>query len=620
MLEGFEAGLRSVLAPDPHRDPVDFLEHNIRSIPYSPLPGPFRITNSPWLAEPLRALSDPEILEIGILGAVQMSKSWVIEAASCIIPVLMPGPTLILREIDRNAEDLLENRLSRLWEACPAVAATIGPDGIPKRGSIQFRGNTCWVLGANNERNLQSRSIRFILGDEVWLWPSGAIKYALARTTAYKWQSKVVLVSQGGHEGDDWSNWFSTTSRSVWTFKCPDCGTRQPWEWTQVIYPEAARTAGGWDLEAIRKGTTYKCKGCDTHFKDSNKVRAELNKSGEYVETNPNAPKSRRGFSYNSLCAQWGLTWGDLAVECIEAKRSYEDRADNTARREFVQQRLAENWREEVDEIKMENAVGEYSMGTDWDEEGGFVNGKATAGGKLTAADREAADFVRLRFMAVDVQRGGFYWIVRSWNGEGRSRLIGCGYVLTWGELGDLQRKNGVHAANVFVDCGDQKDEVLTACGTNGWVATRGDQRNEFPWKVRLPNGMTKVEMRPYSVPVVEAVGSKRAKVIYFSNLRVKDTLALLIRRGRHTRPVDVPDEYIQQMQSERRTVLGNGKAIWERAAVHQSKNRSDLGLVRKQNHFWDCEVIGLIPALGWKITGAVLIDDAVEAKTDETD
>jgi hypothetical protein len=126
--------------------------------------------------------------------------------------------------------------------------------------------------------------------------------------------------------------------------------------------------------------------------------------------------------------------------------------------------------------------------------------------------------------------------------------------------------------------------------------------------------------MRPYSVPVVEAIGSKRAKVIYFSNLRIKDTLALLIRRGRHTRPVDVPDEYVQQMQSERRTVLGNGKAIWERAAVHQSKNRSDLGLVRKQNHFWDCEVIGLVPALGWKLTGAVLIDDAVEAKTDETD
>ena len=607
MIDEFESSLRSVLAPDPHRDPVDFLEHNIKSIPYSPLSGPFRIANSPWLTEPLRALADPEILEIGILGAVQMSKSWVVEAASCIIPVLMPGPTLILREIDRNAEDLLENRLSRLWESCAAVKATIGPDGIPKRGSIQFRGNTCWVLGANNERNLQSRSIRFILGDEVWLWVPGAIKYALARTTAYKWQSKVVLVSQGGTEGDDWSNWFGTTSRSVWTFACPDCGTRQAWKWDQVVYPEKAKTAAGWDLEAVRKGTTYKCKGCPTHFKDSNKVRAELNKSGEYVETNPNAPKSRRGYSYNSLCAQWGLSWGDLAVECIEAKRAAEV-SDNTARREFVQQRLAENWREESDEVQIEAAVGEYPMSNGWDEEGGFVKGKPVPGSRLTGADRETADFVPFRFMSVDVQRRGFYWTVRAWDGEGKSRLLGCGYCFAWGELIEIQRGRGVHSANVFVDCGDQRDEVLTACGANGWVATRGDQRNEFPWKVRLPNGTSKIEMRPYSVPVVEAVGTKRVKVIYFSNLRLKDTLSLLIRKGRHSRAADVPEEYVFQMQSERRTIAKGGKPIWEPVTEG------------KANHFWDCEVIGLVPALGWKITGtAALAADAEEKSSDET-
>lgn len=606
-MDAFESSLRSVLAPDAHRDPVDFLEHNIKSIPYSPLRGPFRISNSPWLAEPLRALTDPEILEVGVLGAVQMSKSWIIEAATCIIPVLSPGPTLVLREIDRNAEDLLENRLSRLWESCAAVKATLGPEGIPKRGAIQFRGNTCWVLGANNERNLQSRSIRWVLGDEVWLWVPGAIKYAMARTTAYKWQSKVVLVSQGGTEGDDWSSWYATTSRSVWTFRCPDCGTRQPWEWSQIEFPDSARTAAGWDLEAVRKGTVYKCKGCETRFKDSNAVRAELNKSGEYVATNPDAPKSRRGYSYNALCAQWGLTWGDLAVECIEAKRAFEDRADNTARREFVQQRLAQTWKEEVDEVQIEAAIGEYLMGADWSEEGGFVQGKPVPGSALTAEMRAAPDFVRQRFLSVDVQKRGFYWVARGWDGAGKSRLVGCGYVFAWAEIADTQRKFGIHPANVFVDCGDQRDEVLAACASNGWVATRGDQRNEFPWKVRLPNGASKVEMRPYSVPVVEAIGLKRVKVIYYSNLRIKDTLSLLIRKGRHTRASDVPAEYVAQMQSERRTISAGGRPIWEQIAD-------------RANHFWDCECIGMVPALGHKITGvAAVVADEGEKQTEET-
>ena len=53
MRNDLELKLRKILAPDPHTDPVDFLEHNVRNIPYSPQSGPFRISNSPWLAEPL---------------------------------------------------------------------------------------------------------------------------------------------------------------------------------------------------------------------------------------------------------------------------------------------------------------------------------------------------------------------------------------------------------------------------------------------------------------------------------------------------------------------------------------------------------------------------------------
>ena len=71
----FSDTLRSMLAPDPHRDAVAFLEHNVKRIPYSPKAGPFRISNSPWLKEPLEALTDPTVLEIAVQGAVQMSKT-----------------------------------------------------------------------------------------------------------------------------------------------------------------------------------------------------------------------------------------------------------------------------------------------------------------------------------------------------------------------------------------------------------------------------------------------------------------------------------------------------------------------------------------------------------------
>lgn len=598
----FTQALRSALAPDPHRDPVDFLEHNVRSIPYSPLSGPFRISNAPWLAEPLRCLTDPEVQEMGVMGNVQSGKSWIIEGASCILPVLAPGPTLILQDIDRNAQDFLETRLRLLFESVEPVKALLGPDGVPKNGVIQFRGNSCWVLGANNEKNLQRRSIRYVLGDELWLWPVGALKQALARITAYKWQSKVVLVSQGATEGHDWAEWFASTDRRVWSFECPSCGVVQPYQWEQVIFPKDAKTASGWNLDGVRKGTRYQCKSCSAFLPDTNRVRTDLNKSGRYVVTNPDAPKSRRGYHYNALAMQWGLTWGDLAVECIEARSALDDRGENQLRVEFIQKRLAQIYREEPDEINVEGKVGGFALGDDWPEEGGFVKGKPTPGRQLTAELRAAPDFVRMRFMTVDVQRRGFYYVVRSWSGDGLSRLYACGFCFTWAEVIELQQKNGVHAANVFVDSGDQTDEVLSMCGKNGWVATRGDARNEFAWKVKTPAGV-KTEIRPYSPPVIEASGTKRVKRFYFSNLRLKDTLALLIRRGKHARADDVPEEYLAQMQAERRTIGQGGKPLWEQIGS-------------RANHFWDCEVMGLIPALGWKLTGKGAVAEEPEAPT----
>jgi len=598
----FERKLRSVLAPDPHRDPVAWLEHHVKSIPYSPQSGPFRIKNSPWLAEPLRALVDPEVQEIAVLGSVQMGKSWVTEAASCLIPLLAPGPTLMLQDIDRNADDWLNTRLRVLWESIPAVKNLIGPEGIPKKGAINFKTNSAWVLGANNERNLQRRSIRYILGDEVWQWGNGSIKEALARTTAFKWQSKTVFVSQGGTEGHDWAEFWKTTDQRVWTFACPDCGHRQEYKWTSLKFPETALTTTGWDLNQVRAGVIYICEKCSSELKDTNAVRTRLNSTGAYVATNPRAPKERRGYNFNALCSQWGLSWGDLAVECIEASRAYDERGDTVARQEFKTKRLAQHWQEEADEIKIEETVGEYKLGDPWPDEAKFINGKPVTGIALPPDPLNQKELVRCRFLSVDVQKRGFYYTIRSWDAQGKSRLVACGYVFAWSELADVQKKHDVHPFNVFVDCGDQKDEVLAACGARGWNATRGDQRNEFAWKIRLPSGMTKTEYRPYSPAIIETSGQKRVKVFYYSNLRFKDTLSTLIRRGRHTRAQDVPQEYLAQMQSERRTITSGGKPIWEQIGD-------------RPNHFFDTECIGLLPAMAYKLTGRVDQDSSEDGQ-----
>lgn len=584
----FDARLRSTLAPNPYREPVSFCEHYIKRIPYAVGTPAFTIASAPWLREPLQAMFDPEVKEIAVQAAVQLGKSMLIEAASCIIPVIDPGPTLILQDTDRNANDYRESRLRKLWNAVEPTRNELTSEGIPKSGPISFKSNTCWVLGGDNDNNLHGRSIRYVLGDEVWRWASGSIGRATRRVSANKWRSKVVLVSQGGLAGSEWAAWSHESTRSVWQFRCPACGESQAYRWEQVIFPKEARTPNGWNKRAVKAGTTYQCAKCKVHLPDAIDTRMEMNKDGFYLQQ---AESSRLGFIFDSLLAQErGLSWGELAEECIDAKAFYDDTGDNSKRRDFIMQRLAQTYQEEADEVQIEASTGGYKTGEEWSEEGGFVQGKPKAGKDLTPEDRAHPEFVPLRFMGVDVQRRGFWWTIRSFDGSGRSRLHSFGYCFAWGEVADIHKKAGVHQANVFVDSGDNQDEVLAACAANGWVATRGDQRNDFPWKVRTPQG-TKTELRPYSTPVVELVGQRRCKRFYFSNLRLKDTLALLIRRGKHTRPDDVLEEYLKQMQSEKRTIREGGRPIWEQ-------------IDSKPNHLWDCEVILMLPAMAWRLIG----------------
>jgi hypothetical protein len=73
--------------------------------------------------------------------------------------------------------------------------------------------------------------------------------------------------------------------------------------------------------------------------------------------------------------------------------------------------------------------------------------------------------------------------------------------------------------------------------------------------------------------------------------LVLKDTLFRVRQRGEHTYPEDAGDEYRKQMQSEHRTRTETGKAIWVQVG-------------ERANHYWDCEVGGVLFALMAKLLG----------------
>lgn len=593
----FESELRAVMAPDDGLDIVDWLEKNVRSIPYSPMPGSFRCAETPWLAEVLRACVDPEVRLVCVQAPIQTGKSLVAELLTCYINAKAPSPTLVLQDTDPNAKDWITTRLKSLWENCPPVSDVWPADERNKNDAVQFARMTFWCLGAHNIKNLQRRSIRWLIGDECWMWPKGHMAEASARVTAFGWLGKRIFLSQGGYEGDDFTETMKSTDERHWTFECPECGTRQRWEWNQVIFPEGAKSPEGWNYEMLRTQTTYECQCCKHKFKDSSGVRQDLNKSGKYVAYNSNAAASSVGFHWNALCCR---SWGELAELACRSKVAVEQFGDDSLRRIFKQKHLAQAWSDEPESTSLESTGGKYSFKEFWDEEGFFSRKSKRVYRPDKVPDDLKATAIPLRFMAVDVQRNGFYATIRSWNCDGQSRLYDWSFILTWDDLKKWQDDHGVHNTFVFVDSGDQTDDVYRHCAKFGWNSTRGTAQKDFAWTMLTPKGQQTI-YRPWSKPRDMNVGGV-SRLYYFSNLLLKDTLFRLRRNGHHTHSQDCGKEYIDQMQSEFRTKTNSGNPEWKLIG-------------RRPNHIWDCEVIGMIPALIFRLIGKGALERTEEGE-----
>ena len=580
--------LMDAWTPADRREPWRWCEEHIKSIPFSPMPGPFRSENSPWIREVMEVIVDPKIRLVSIIAAVQSSKTTSPELTLCYIIANLPGPCLWLDQTDEDAKDESESRLQKLFESCEPVKKLFPKNKNKQRNcTIHFsNGMTLWLLGAYNKTNLQRRSIRWLFGDETWRWPVGHMAEAEARTTAFGWLGKCVFMSQGGEENDDTHRKFETTDMREWHYKCPKCGKYIPYKWENIEWDDDCKDENGeYDFSKINHSTALKCPECGEYFEDSDRMRRILNKDGKFIALNPNASKENVGFHWNALAS---MSWGKLAELYLRAKIAAR-KGDSSLLQQFYQKRLALAWREFAEDYRLEIASGSYNSGDVWDEEAGFNK----LGEIIAPPFAENEVIAPLRIISVDVQMNCFYLVVRAWSINGSSRLLWHEKVLTWEDIEEIQKRFRILDNLVFVDAGYNSFEVYKHCGERNWIALMGDNRANFFH--RLPNGKT--VLRFYS-PVKHIFISRyvKCRMHFWSNLNVKDTLTR-IRRNQNPAdgatwevPSDISEDYLKQMESEHRIKKGNSW-IWE-----QIGNRP--------NHYLDCEAMNCAGALMLKIVG----------------
>lgn len=591
-LEGI---FRMAWQPPDRQPPWKWAEEHITEIPYSPIPGRFRSENSPQCREPMEAMVDPSVKEVCILAAIQATKSLAGELTLAYIVKNLPGPTMWLCETDDDAKDHSESRLQPLFEKCKPVKELFPADKNKKRNAtIHFsNGMTLWILGAHNLKNLQRRSIRWIIGDECWNWPAGHMEEAEARTTSFGWLGKCIWMSQAGVEDDDLDKKWKTTDQRELTFCCPECDARQPYKWTQVEWDKTCKDeAGNYNFEQLRESTCYKCEECDALIEDTFTNRRKMGDSFKFVPTNPNASKELVGFHWNGIAT---MKWGRLAELYVRAKASAK-KGDMNPLIQFYQKRLAQPWDENAEDFGMDVPTQAYEIGKVWDNEGA-LNSQMQV---VESSDESAR--VPLRFLTVDVQTDHFWLIVRSWAPSGQSRLVWHDKVLTWEDVEAVQEKYGIAKELVFCDAGYNSYEVYKQCGPRGWTALKGDQKDNFIHVRKRKDGSREKTRRFYSPVHKVAAGRGQCRMHHFAannirdilknlrNLKVGDELAWQIPDG-------AGKDYRRQLEAERRIKKGN-KWVWEQIG-------------RRANHYFDCEVMNVCAAIMLKIIGTDEVDNA---------
>jgi hypothetical protein len=581
---------RASWRPRDKRAPWQWAETHVKSIPYSPIPGRFRSEHSPWIRVPMEAAVDPGTPCVAIMASIQSSKSSLAELTAAYIIPNLPGPMLWLDQTDDDASDQSESRLQKLFDEIDPVKALFPRNRHKKKTNvIHFaHGMSMHILGANNKTNLQRRSIRWLIGDETWRWPTGHMAEAEARVTAFGWLGKRIFLSQGGEADDDTDKKFKSGTCEEWTFACPCCDHRQAFEWKNVEWDKSAWNGKTWNYAKVKTSTVLLCANpeCRHAFVDSARNRKLLNSRGAYVVTNPDASGEVRSFHWNALCAS---SWGMLAEIYLRAKESAK-RGDIAELKIFYQKRMAVSWSEAYDDFTIEIPPGEFSMGDAWEEEAA-ISKKGTI---LPAPFNKDDALMPLRIMTVDVQLDHFWCLARSWSADGASRLRAWKKVDTWEDVEAFQQDNGISGALCFLDARHAPHEVYKRCARNGWTALMGDKRAVFPHFKQGPRGRRIRFWRYYSQRGNVRPGGGTCARFLWSNLNVKDILARLIAgKGAPWQIAgNAGDGYRKQLDSERRVKQTNGSFLWEQIG-------------KRDNHLWDCEAMQVVAALMLKIIGA---------------
>lgn len=563
--------------------------------------GSFDLRTCRHLAEPLAAAQDYEVREITCRAAIQTLKTLFVEVVSLWAIANEPGPLMWTQQDDDSAKEHVKGRYRGLLRSCEPVRRLLPRNKHDQSTNEIYFGDFFVIVNGANINNLQSKSIRWKLNSECWLWKQGLLTHARRRVSAYARDgiSKILNESQGSFADDDFDKLWQDGTREIWSIQCAGCGVFSPLDFfgrmvadekqrACVVWDEAAkRTDGSWDEARVRATARWVCPHCGHEHADTPKTRAAWNAGGRYAEPAPGSHRRHRSFAWNALIAE---ELGQLAVEFVQAD-AFKKRGLIQPLRDFYMQRLALPWRDE------QLTVGVVEVAA----RGGYLLADI-AGDEAKRMEGEVK-----RLMTIDRQRDHFWAVVRGWRGDGASRLLWRGRLSTVEQAEEVRARFAVESQLCFEDAQFSTAQVYEDCIRFGWTALHGSGDDGFPHL--LKNGR-KVQ-RFYSPIKQTQVPGGYARYLFWASDPVKDVLAALVAGKGAPWEVgaDAGEEYLRQLRGEtkrERISKATGRSEWRWHKVGP-------------NHYWDCEAMQTAVALALHVLPSPAVDAATEERTHDT-
>lgn len=546
--------------------------------------GKFDTSISRHLEAPINDGDDDRCRETNILAPVRGGKTLIMDIRLASILARNAGPTRLIFQDDLAAKDQAELRTWPIIEANECLYRLLPTDRHANRAqSIIFPTMPLHISGPSMNQ-LQSRGYQNIFADECWRYKPGTMQEIKGRLGDYvkKGTDKLCVMSQGGETGSEWDEQCARGVLYDWEFQCQSCGKYMlANRWTLkredgtrwgMVWDKHKTDSGMWDIPKVLPTVRFECAHCGHPHVDTAKVKSEWNRTGRYHREETTKDNIRRTYHWTAVV---DFPWAVLVENYLHAVNAWR-MGNPTPLIQFFQKYTAE--------MKSENSLIEemsfairatYEISSEWPDE--FT--------RLMTIDRQDEDV--------------YWWSVRAWSREGRSRRLGFGKAYGAAELEEIRDRHKVEPQHTLIDSGFRPKGdhgVYAICIRYGWVPVKGAAQENGTEKFFYHQGKAGRVLRTYSEPVLcdpemgqGGQGARAVERIDFSSPTYADRVTNLIEMGRWEEPKSMEGdalerEYRKQMAAEFKKKITTGSLRKERLVwVCPSGNNHAFDLAKMQ-------------------------------------